>query len=135
MRRRLTTVIDSTGLEAGRRAAWVATAREAGIPAYAIVFDPPEDLVHARNRERGMPVPRSRLRPRARTSTVLARIFASSPSVSVESLDIRATIPALLNWAREQGCTLTTMRAEPVTLTDVFAALTERRLQVTEGRD
>jgi hypothetical protein len=55
--------------------------------------------------------------------------------VSVESLDIRATIPALLNWVREQGCTLTTMQAEPVTLGDVFAALAERRLQVPEGRE
>jgi F420-dependent oxidoreductase-like protein len=58
MRRRLTTVIDSTGLEAGRRAAWLATAEQAGVPAYAIVFDAPDEVVHARNRERGMPVPR-----------------------------------------------------------------------------
>src|SRR2546421_11024346 len=58
MRRRLTTVVDSTGLEAGRRTAWLATAEQAGVPAYAIVFDAPDDVVHARNRERGMPVPR-----------------------------------------------------------------------------
>jgi ABC-2 type transport system ATP-binding protein len=60
---------------------------------------------------------------------------SSSPTVHVQSLDIRATIPALLAWVREQGCTLTTMQAEPVTLGDVFAALAERRLPVTEGRD
>ena len=58
-----------------------------------------------------------------------------SPTVHVESLDLRATIPALLTWVREQGCTLTTMQAEPVTLNDVFQALAERRLQVSEGRD
>lgn len=60
------------------------------------------------------------------------QISATSPAniiVTVESLDIRATTPALLAWVREQGCTLIAMRAEPVTLTDVFQALAEDRLQ------
>ena len=65
----------------------------------------------------------------------IAAVASSSPTVHVESLDIRATIPDLLAWVREQGCTLTTMQAEPMTLSDVFAALAERRLPVIEGRD
>ena len=69
------------------------------------------------------------------TRVRISEASSSSPTMHVESFDIRATIPALLAWVREQGCTLTTMQAEPVTLTDVFAALAERRLQVTEGRD
>jgi len=71
----------------------------------------------------------------AATAVQISAASASSPIMKVESLDIRTTIPALLAWVREQGCTLTTMRAEPVTLTDVFQALTEQRLQVKERRD
>lgn len=45
-------------------------------------------------------------------------------TVTVESLDLRATTPALLAWAQAHGFALVSMRAEPVTLTDVFTALT-----------
>jgi F420-dependent oxidoreductase-like protein len=55
--RGLTTVIDTTGLEAKRRAAWRALAAEAGVPAYAVTFDAPEKVVRERNRARGAPVP------------------------------------------------------------------------------
>src|SRR5215212_6447980 len=41
LRRRLTTVIDSTGLEERRRDAWRSLAERHGVPAYAIVFDTP----------------------------------------------------------------------------------------------
>jgi len=71
----------------------------------------------------------------AATAVQVSAASTSSPTVNVESLDIRTTIPALLAWVREQGCTVTTMQAEPVTLTDVFGALAGHRLQVTEGRD
>jgi F420-dependent oxidoreductase-like protein len=57
LRRRLTTVIDSTGLEAARRDAWRALAEEHGVPAYAVVFDPPSEVVRERNRARDSPVP------------------------------------------------------------------------------
>ena len=55
--RRLTTVIDSTGLDAKRRARWRALAAEHRVPALAVVFDPPAALVRARNRARQAPVP------------------------------------------------------------------------------
>jgi ABC-2 type transport system ATP-binding protein len=42
---------------------------------------------------------------------------------SVQSLDLRATTPALLTWVRATGFDLMSIQAEPVTLTDVFAAL------------
>ncbi|MCW3063127.1 MAG: class flavin-dependent oxidoreductase, partial [Solirubrobacterales bacterium] len=57
LRRGLTTVIDSTGLEPKRRDAWRALAEREGIPAYAIVLDTPEPVVRERNRARGAPVP------------------------------------------------------------------------------
>ena len=58
MRRRLTTVIDSTGLDAGRRLEWRALAVKHGVPAYAVTFDEADEVVHQRNRARGEPVPR-----------------------------------------------------------------------------
>ena len=57
MRRRLTTVVDTTGLDAKRRAAWRAVAERHGVPAHAVVFDPPAAELRARNRARADPVP------------------------------------------------------------------------------
>jgi F420-dependent oxidoreductase-like protein len=59
MRRRLTTVVDSTGLDAGRREEWRSLAEANRVPAYAISFDPPAAEVHKRNRARETPVPRN----------------------------------------------------------------------------
>jgi F420-dependent oxidoreductase-like protein len=55
--RRLTTVVDSTGLDAPRRAAWRALAERHGVPAHAVVFDAPPAVVRERNRGRESPVP------------------------------------------------------------------------------
>jgi F420-dependent oxidoreductase-like protein len=57
LRRGLTTVIDSTGLESGRREAWRALAERHGVPAHAVVFDAPAAVVRERNRARANPVP------------------------------------------------------------------------------
>lgn len=62
------------------------------------------------------------------TATIPAPSAHETPdallTVTVESLDLRATTPALLAWAQAHGFALVSMRAEPVTLTDVFTALT-----------
>jgi F420-dependent oxidoreductase-like protein len=57
LRRRLTTVVDTTGLDAKRRDAWRSQAERHQVPAYAVVFDPPANVVRKRNRVRGTPVP------------------------------------------------------------------------------
>ena len=71
----------------------------------------------------------------AATVVQINEASVSSLTVKVESLDIRTTTPALLAWVRAQGYTLVTMQAEPVTLTDVFQALAEHRLQVPERKE
>lgn len=75
--RGLTTVVDSTGLDAKRRAAWRALAEQHGLPAFAIVFDAEPAVVRRRNRERAAPVPgpvvASQLRDAAAVSEQLAR--------------------------------------------------------------
>jgi F420-dependent oxidoreductase-like protein len=57
LRRRLTTVIDSTGLEAKRRDRWRALAERHGVPAYVVLFDTPPAVVRDRNRASASPVP------------------------------------------------------------------------------
>ncbi|HEY7974875.1 MAG TPA: ABC transporter ATP-binding protein [Ktedonobacterales bacterium] len=47
--------------------------------------------------------------------------------IVVQTLDLRATTPALLASVRSHGLTLVGMKAEPVTLTDVFLTLTRRQ--------
>jgi len=57
LRRGLTTVVDSLGLDAARRAAWLSLARRHGVPAHVVVFATAEKLCRARNRSRARPVP------------------------------------------------------------------------------
>lgn len=70
----------------------------------------------------------------ATTVVQISEAPASGLTMKVESLDIRATTPALLAWIREEGYIVASMQAEPVTLTDVFQALAEHRLRGTEGK-
>jgi F420-dependent oxidoreductase-like protein len=77
LRRRLTTVIDSTGLEPARRRAWRELAERRGVPVHAVVFDPPAAEVRARNRARGDPVPSKVVTAQLRESEgVLDRLAA-----------------------------------------------------------
>jgi alkanesulfonate monooxygenase SsuD/methylene tetrahydromethanopterin reductase-like flavin-dependent oxidoreductase (luciferase family)/predicted kinase len=57
VRRRLTTVVDTLGLDADRRLGWQAQARRSGLPAVAVLFDPEPAVCRARNRTRQRPVP------------------------------------------------------------------------------
>lgn len=45
-------------------------------------------------------------------------------TIHLESVDLRATTPALLAWTQQQHLDLVSLRAEPVTLHDVFVTLT-----------
>jgi alkanesulfonate monooxygenase SsuD/methylene tetrahydromethanopterin reductase-like flavin-dependent oxidoreductase (luciferase family)/predicted kinase len=57
LRRGLTTVIDTLGLDAARRRGWLAAARAAGLPTVAVVFDTPAATCRTRNAARERPVP------------------------------------------------------------------------------
>lgn len=59
MRRGLTTVIDTLGMDADKRRRWVGIAHEAGIPAYAVLFDTPAVEIRARNSARARPIPKT----------------------------------------------------------------------------
>jgi alkanesulfonate monooxygenase SsuD/methylene tetrahydromethanopterin reductase-like flavin-dependent oxidoreductase (luciferase family)/predicted kinase len=55
--RRLTTVIDTLGLDADRRRAWLDSARRAGMPCVAVAFDTPPVQCRERNRGRTKRIP------------------------------------------------------------------------------
>jgi alkanesulfonate monooxygenase SsuD/methylene tetrahydromethanopterin reductase-like flavin-dependent oxidoreductase (luciferase family)/predicted kinase len=55
--RRLTAVVDTTGLDQARRTACLGLARGAGVRAVAVVFATPAGVCRARNRLRSRPVP------------------------------------------------------------------------------
>ena len=87
--RGLTTVVDTTGLEPKRRAAWRALAQDAGVPAYAVTFDVPEKLVRERNRARGAPVPPKVVAAQLREA---AEVFAALPGEGFEGVAAAAPV-------------------------------------------
>src|SRR4051794_37289942 len=57
LRRGLTTVVDTLGLDRDRRTRYLQAARSAGLPAVLVLFDTEPALCRLRNRERDRPVP------------------------------------------------------------------------------
>jgi len=57
VRRGLTTVVDTLGLDDVRRTGWLDLARAHGLPAVVVAFDAPADLCRRRNADRDRPVP------------------------------------------------------------------------------
>jgi F420-dependent oxidoreductase-like protein len=65
--RRLTTVIDTLGLDAKRRLAWLGLAREHDLPCVAVAFDTPAAECRERNRRRAKRIPTDVLAGQLRT--------------------------------------------------------------------
>jgi hypothetical protein len=65
--RRLTTVIDTLGLDRERRTGWLALAREHGMPCVAVAFDTPPAECRRRNRGRAKRIPADVLTAQLRT--------------------------------------------------------------------
>lgn len=55
--RRLTTVVDTLGLDQARRTGWLRLAREHGLPCVAVAFDTPAAECRSRNRARAKRIP------------------------------------------------------------------------------
>jgi F420-dependent oxidoreductase-like protein len=97
LRRGLTTVIDSTGLDPGRRAGWCALAERHRVPAVAIVFDTPAAVVRRRNRERTPPVPPSVVNGQLRAAATVAGELAGERFAAVQGpAPVRLVPPKLL---------------------------------------
>jgi len=75
--RRLATVVDTLGLDPVRRARWLALARDAGLPAVAVVLATPEDECRRRNARRDVPVPAPALAAQLRRVRTVADELAA----------------------------------------------------------
>ncbi len=62
VKRKLTTVIDTTGLSPDDRRRWVGVAHEGALPAYAVMFDTPLEECERRNDARPRSIPKAVLR-------------------------------------------------------------------------
>ena len=75
-RRGLTTVVDTLGLDPGRRERYLQHARAAGLPAVLVVFDTEPALCRERNRRRDRPVPATALTDQLRR---VRHVLAAAP--------------------------------------------------------
>ena len=71
--RRLTTVIDTLGLDGERRRGWLALAKEHGLPCVAVAFDTPAAECRRRNRERVKRIPADVLTSQLKTWTAVKK--------------------------------------------------------------
>jgi alkanesulfonate monooxygenase SsuD/methylene tetrahydromethanopterin reductase-like flavin-dependent oxidoreductase (luciferase family)/predicted kinase len=86
--RGLTTVVDTLGSDTPRRLAWLARAREAGLPAVAVVMDTPDAECRRRNAARDRPVPAPAL------AGQLTRHRELVPLLAAEGWDVVHTVRA-----------------------------------------
>lgn len=93
--RRLTTVVDTLGLDPVRRRAWRDWARASGVPAVAVTFDTPATECRARNRARPSPIPAAALTAQLRERAVAMEHLAGEgwDRVLTEA-PVRATGPS-----------------------------------------
>ncbi|HEY7593372.1 MAG TPA: TIGR03560 family F420-dependent LLM class oxidoreductase [Actinophytocola sp.] len=75
--RRLTTVIDTLGLDTDRRRAWLALARRHGLPCVAVAFDTPAAECRARNRGRAKRIPADALTAQLRSWRAVRDLLAA----------------------------------------------------------
>jgi F420-dependent oxidoreductase-like protein len=113
LRRGLTTVIDSTGLDAKRRAAWRALAERHGVPAYAVLADAPEADVRARNRARAAPVPPKVVASQLREAAAVADTLAGEGFAGVHRTGDVALVPPAFLTAPEAAAR---QQEDPMTL-------------------
>ena len=76
MKRGLTTIVDSLGLDPKQRARWTEAARHHGRPAHAVAFDTPAKECRARNKARDHPVPSKALTGQLYIAVLVARLVA-----------------------------------------------------------
>src|SRR4051812_14497281 len=113
LRRRLTTVVDTTGLELARRDAWRSLAERHRIPAYAVVFDPPASVVRKRNRARGTPVPSKVVTSQLRAVAGIADRLADEGFAGVQPSGPASLVPPTFLTAVDAA---DRQRENPVTL-------------------
>lgn len=110
--RRLTTVVDTLGLNAEQRRSWKRIAQEAGMPCVAVKFDVPAEQCRAQNRTRQHPL------PAAVVTSQLRAWRAARDLIDVEGFDvvIDANPGRLLPDQIEVSDEILTSRPDPAAL-------------------
>jgi alkanesulfonate monooxygenase SsuD/methylene tetrahydromethanopterin reductase-like flavin-dependent oxidoreductase (luciferase family)/predicted kinase len=97
LRRGLTTVVDSLGLESNRRRGQLEAARSVGLPAVTVAFDSPAAVCRTRNARRDRPVPARVLADQLKTFRSVHQALGDEgwdAVVTVTSADIDGPDPA-----------------------------------------
>ncbi len=96
LRRKLTTVIDTLGLDRDRRAGWLAGARAAGLPAIAVVLRTPDPVCRSRNAGRNRSVPAAVLTDQLRRVRSIEERLADEgwDHVVVVAQDLPVVVPS-----------------------------------------
>jgi len=93
-KRTLTTVVDTIGLDARRRRAYIDVAHAHGLPCHAVVFATPADVCRARNRDRSRPVPAAVLAQQLRNAATAGEAVAGEPFDGVHAPGPVTSVPA-----------------------------------------
>ena len=92
--RGLVTVVDTLGLDAGRRRAYLDRAHRHGVACWAVVFDTPAEVCRARNRTRDRPVPAKVLAAQLRSHQQVRAELADEAWDHVAGPDDTQVVPA-----------------------------------------
>lgn len=102
--RRLTTVVDTLGMDAERRAGWLRLAAARRVPAVAVVFDTPAAECRRRNAARTHPVPKAVLDRQLREFRAQREQLATEGFVEVLAPEpVRVVLPEVAAAARAAG--------------------------------
>ncbi len=99
--RKLTTVVDTTGLDGGRRAAYLEIGRRHGLAAVAVRFTTSAAECKRRNRERAHPVPVKVIDSMVKTAKAL-NLESEEWDLVLDPEPVRVVTPKLASLARDQ---------------------------------
>jgi probable F420-dependent oxidoreductase len=116
MHRRLTTVVDTLGLDAELRAAWRHLAHEAGMPSIAVVFDTAAAECRRRNTARAVSVPADVVANQFRRWPAIRDAVSAEPWDQLLAPDPVVVVPAsLAGRSRSAGAAPTAQVPSPPT--------------------
>jgi F420-dependent oxidoreductase-like protein len=110
MRRRLTTVVDTLGLDPALRSRFRDLAADANLPCFAIAFDVPAAELRARNKARAAPVPAAALSAQVRGWPTAQAALGAEGFAAVHEPGPVELVPASLAGASATTTAPTTMR-------------------------
>lgn len=107
LKRRLTTIIDSTGLSRDNRAKWLSTAHANDMPAHVVLFDISPEECASRNQSRAFPLPKSVLKSQLSRFTTTVKTIAGEEFDGVHHHQAIAVVPPQIHVSSKARSTST----------------------------